>query len=109
MLDPGFFGAMPTMAEMAQLIAAAIPAGTPFDEVADRARIVGKEQAFRIGVRVLSETVTAVEACAAFSDLASLMLRRLHEAVMEDAERRHGRPKAPAAPSSPWASSAAGK
>jgi glutamate-ammonia-ligase adenylyltransferase len=90
-LDPGFFGAMPTEAELAELIAAAIPPGLALEEAADRARIVGKEQAFRIGVRVLSETVGAVEAGSAFSDLAGLLLRRLHQAVTEDAEARHGK------------------
>ena len=89
-LDPGFFGAMPTAGEMGQVIASAMPPGVPLDEVADRARVVGKEQAFRIGVRVLSETVSAVDAGTAFSQLAGLLLGRLHAAVGEEAERRHG-------------------
>ncbi len=76
---------------MGQLIASAMPGGLALDEAADRARIVGKEQAFRIGVRVLSETVSAVDAGTAFSQLAGLLLGRLHQAVSEDAERRHGR------------------
>ncbi len=91
-LDPGFFGAMPTAAEMGQAIAAAMPDGLELDEAADRARIVGKEQAFRIGVRVLSETVSAVDAGTAFSQLAGLLLGKLHAAVTADAERRHGKP-----------------
>ena len=89
-LDPGFFGAMPSASDMGAAIAAAIPPGTPLDEAADRARIVGKEQAFRIGVRVLSETVNAVEAGTAFSELAGLLLASLHLAVVDDAARRHG-------------------
>ena len=89
-LDPGFFGAMPSEALMAQAIDSAMTDGLPLDEVADRARIVGKELAFRIGVRVLSETVSAVDAGTAFSQLAGLLLDRLHRAVTEDAERRHG-------------------
>jgi glutamate-ammonia-ligase adenylyltransferase len=89
-LDPGFFGAMPTEHDMGQLIASAIPPGVPLDEVADRARVVGKEQAFRIGVRVLSETVSAVDAGTAFSQLAGLLLGRLHAAVGEEAEHRNG-------------------
>jgi glutamate-ammonia-ligase adenylyltransferase len=90
-LDPGFFGAMPSQAEIAQLIASAMPDGLALDEAADRARIVGKEQAFRIGVRVLSETVSAVDAGTAFSNLAGLLLGRLHAAATEDAERRNGK------------------
>ena len=89
-LDPGFFTSLPSEAEMAQLIAAAMPDGVETDEVADRARIVGKEQAFRIGVRVLSETAGAAETGLAFSQLAGLLLGRLHRAVTEDAVRRNG-------------------
>ncbi len=68
-----------------------MPPGTPLDEVADRARVFGKEQAFRIGVRVLSETVGAVEAGRAFSELAGQLLERLHGAVTEDLRQKHGR------------------
>ncbi|MBC8037599.1 MAG: bifunctional [glutamine synthetase] adenylyltransferase/[glutamine synthetase]-adenylyl-L-tyrosine phosphorylase, partial [Rhizobiales bacterium] len=89
-LDPGFFGPLPTAAELQRNIASVIPAETPLDEVVDRARVLGKEQAFRIGVRVLSETVSAVDAGIAFSDLAELLLARLHEAVSVNAELRHG-------------------
>jgi len=89
-LDPGFFTSLPSSAEMAQLIAAAMPEGVETDEVADRSRIVGKEQAFRIGVRVLSETAGATETGLAFSQLAGLLLARLHQAVSEDAVRRNG-------------------
>ncbi|MCA3554484.1 bifunctional [glutamine synthetase] adenylyltransferase/[glutamine synthetase]-adenylyl-L-tyrosine phosphorylase [Aestuariivirga sp.] len=89
-LDPGFFTSLPTGAEMARLIAAAMPEGLETDEVADRARIVGKEQAFRIGVRVLSETAGAAETGRAFSELAGLLLGRLHQAVTEDQIRRNG-------------------
>ncbi len=89
-LDPGFFTSLPADAEMAQLIAAAMPDGVETDEVADRARIVGKEQAFRIGVRVLSETAGAAETGLAFSQLAGLLLGRLHRAVTEDQLRRNG-------------------
>jgi glutamate-ammonia-ligase adenylyltransferase len=89
-LDPGFFGALPSEAQMGQAIAAAMPEGLALEEAADRARILGKEQAFRIGVRVLSETVSAVEAGTAFSQLAGLLLGRLHAAVEDDLIRRHG-------------------
>ncbi|MCA3559791.1 MAG: bifunctional [glutamine synthetase] adenylyltransferase/[glutamine synthetase]-adenylyl-L-tyrosine phosphorylase [Aestuariivirga sp.] len=89
-LDPGFFTSLPSEAEMARLIAAAMPEGLETGEVADRARIVGKEQAFRIGVRVLSETAGAAETGLAFSQLAGLLLGRLHRAVTEDQVRRNG-------------------
>ena len=42
-------------------MAAAIARKAPLEEVMDRVRVIGKEQMFRIGVRVLSE-VSADEA-----------------------------------------------
>ncbi len=39
------------------------------------ARIIGKEQMFRIGVRILSETVSAEDAGLSFSNLADVMIR----------------------------------
>ena len=89
-LDPGFFSSLPSGAEIVQLIDTTMPAELELDEVADRARIVGKEQAFRIGVRVLSETAGAAETGHAFSLLAGLLLGRLHAAVTRDAARRYG-------------------
>ena len=90
-LDPGFFDALPTSDEIRSGLASAIPPETPLDDVVDRTRIIGKEQAFRIGVRVLSETVSAADAGTSFSDLAGLLLSRLHQAVSADTEARHGK------------------
>ena len=89
-LDPGFFGALPRPQEVKAIIASVIPSSVPLDEVVDRVRIIGREQMFRVGVRVLSETVSAVEAGSAFSTIAELLLQRLHDAVRQDMEIRHG-------------------
>ena len=89
-LDPGFFGALPTAAEIAAQLAAVIPDAVPLDEAVDRARVLGKEQAFRIGVRVLSETVEAEIAGNSFSDLAGLLLGRLLRAVEQESIAKHG-------------------
>jgi [glutamine synthetase] adenylyltransferase / [glutamine synthetase]-adenylyl-L-tyrosine phosphorylase len=89
-LDPGFFGALPSEVEVKAAVAAIIPDATPLDEVVDRTRIIGREQMFRVGVRVLSETVSAVEAGSAFSGIAEILLQRLHQAVQKDMEARHG-------------------
>ncbi|CAN5212095.1 bifunctional [glutamine synthetase] adenylyltransferase/[glutamine synthetase]-adenylyl-L-tyrosine phosphorylase [soil metagenome] len=89
-LDPGFFGPRPGVEEIERLFDSAMPPGTPLDEVVDRARIVAKEQMFRIGVRILSETVGAEETGAAFSDLAQIVLSKLHPAVGDELAARHG-------------------
>lgn len=90
-LDPAFFGPLPVRDELASTLAFITPGDIPLDEVVDRARIFGREQMFRIGVRVLSDTVSAVEAGTAFSNLAEVLLDRLHAAVDEDFRQRHGR------------------
>jgi [glutamine synthetase] adenylyltransferase / [glutamine synthetase]-adenylyl-L-tyrosine phosphorylase len=89
-LDPGFFDALPTPDEIRLLLDTAIPEDTPLDEAVDRARIIGKEQAFRIGVRVLSETVSSEEAGTSFSDLAGLLIDRLWRLVAVSMQARHG-------------------
>jgi [glutamine synthetase] adenylyltransferase / [glutamine synthetase]-adenylyl-L-tyrosine phosphorylase len=89
-LDPGFFGALPRPEEVKAIIESMIPPAVPLDEVVDRVRIVGREQMFRVGVHVLSETVSAVEAGSAFSAIAELLLQRLHAAVQDDMVLRHG-------------------
>jgi len=89
-LDPGFFDALPKPDEIRLLLDTAIPEDTPLDEAVDRARIIGKEQAFRIGVRVLSETVSSEEAGTSFSDLAGLLIDRLWRLVAVSMQARHG-------------------
>ena len=90
-LDPGFFGcACRAPSEIRAMIASVIPVGASLDEVVDRVRIIGQEQMFRIGVRILSETVSAVEAGAAFSIIAELLLQRLHGCRPAEMRMRHG-------------------
>jgi glutamate-ammonia-ligase adenylyltransferase len=89
-LDPGFFGALPRADEVRNMIASIIPENTPLDEVVDRVRIIGREQMFRVGVRVLSETVSAVDAGSAFSSIAELLVQRLHAAAGQEMRTKHG-------------------
>ena len=89
-LDPGFFDALPRASEIQAMIASVIPVGASLDEVVDRVRIIGREQMFRVGVRVLSETVSAVEAGASFSTIAELLLQRLHGSARQEMRMRHG-------------------
>jgi glutamate-ammonia-ligase adenylyltransferase len=87
-LDPGFF-TIPLRPEMESLTRP-IAAAAPFEETLDRARIIGKEQMFRIGVGVLSELMNAEEAGNAFSDLADCLIGRLLDATRRDLATRYG-------------------
>ena len=90
-LDPGFFGDLPSPEDLEGLIAGEVAAGTDFQDCLDRARVTGREQAFLIGVRVLSGTITADQAGGAYARLADNLIRALQLAVEDETERLHGR------------------
>jgi glutamate-ammonia-ligase adenylyltransferase len=89
-LDPGFFGAAPTPARLRELMAAALTEAGDYQEALDRARIVGREQAFLIGVRVISGTLSARQAGAAYAGLAETLIEALAARVEEELIRTHG-------------------
>ncbi|MDP9138156.1 MAG: bifunctional [glutamine synthetase] adenylyltransferase/[glutamine synthetase]-adenylyl-L-tyrosine phosphorylase, partial [Pseudomonadota bacterium] len=89
-LDPGFFD-MPQRPEMESLSQPIAAPTIALEDALDRARVIGKEQMFRIGVGVLSEMANAEEAGMAFSDLADCLVGRLLEVTRRDLARKHGR------------------
>ena len=89
-LDPRTFGALPERAGLEAVIAAETPPGAELQDVLDRARAVGQEQAFLIGVRVLTGTIHAGEAGAAYALLAECVIARLQSAVEDEMVRAHG-------------------
>ncbi|HYM99774.1 MAG TPA: bifunctional [glutamine synthetase] adenylyltransferase/[glutamine synthetase]-adenylyl-L-tyrosine phosphorylase, partial [Aestuariivirgaceae bacterium] len=90
-LDHRFFDRLPDRGELERLTAGLTPPASRIEETLDQARIIGKEQMFRIGVRILSETVSAEEAGLAYSNLADVMIGRLLSATRNDLALRHGR------------------
>ena len=90
-LDPGFFGPLPRRADLDAVIDMAIPAGGALEEALDRARVIGHEQHFRIGVRLLSASVGVTEAGRAYSGLAASLIGRLFAVVAREFEAVHGR------------------
>ena len=89
-LDPSFFGPLPSIEALSHSAQALVPEGLALDEVMDRMRVFGREQKFRVGVRVLSETVSAEEAGQGFTYIADTILQTLLASVREDIERQHG-------------------
>ncbi|WP_375449519.1 bifunctional [glutamine synthetase] adenylyltransferase/[glutamine synthetase]-adenylyl-L-tyrosine phosphorylase [uncultured Devosia sp.] len=61
-----------------------------YEEVIDRARIIGQEQKFLIAAGLLSGTVSATMAGEQFTALAETLLQRLFGTVRTEFERRHG-------------------
>jgi [glutamine synthetase] adenylyltransferase / [glutamine synthetase]-adenylyl-L-tyrosine phosphorylase len=89
-LDPTFFGPMLDKKNVSQFIDLGLPSQVPLEEAMDVAREIGRELMFRIGVRVLSDTVSSEEAGHAFSAVADGLIMRLHEAVTSDMLAKHG-------------------
>jgi glutamate-ammonia-ligase adenylyltransferase len=90
-LDPGFFGAVPTPAKLKELVEGAIAGAGDYQDALDRARIIGREQGFLIGVRVISGTLSARQAGAAYAGLAETLIEVLAARVEAELVRTHGR------------------
>ena len=89
LLDPAFFAVI-AAGQGEEAVTAAIDAADGFEEAMDAARRVHREQAFRIGVQVMSGTCTAESAGAAFADLADLCIQGLSRAALAEAVRQGG-------------------
>ncbi len=90
-LDPGFFGVLADRAMIRAIVAEEIAAATDLQTALDRARAVGQEQAFLIGVRVLTGTIEADRAGGAYALLADQLIDALADRVRVEMERVHGR------------------
>jgi [glutamine synthetase] adenylyltransferase / [glutamine synthetase]-adenylyl-L-tyrosine phosphorylase len=90
-LDPGFFGAVPSPGKLKELVVRALAEAFDYQDALDRARIVGREQGFLIGVRVLSGTISAPQAGAAYATLAETVIDSLAARVEAELVAQHGR------------------
>jgi len=89
-LDPGFFGAVPSPAKRKELVGNALDLASDYQDALDRARIVGREQGFLIGVRVMSGTISARQAGAAYTALAETLIEALSDRVGAELVSQHG-------------------
>lgn len=90
LLDPAFFGTLPTMEELSKHLEVSLAQANVYEDVLDRVRIVGQEQSFLIGARILSSTITARQAGEAFTDLAQLLAERCLQAATDVLTDAHG-------------------
>jgi [glutamine synthetase] adenylyltransferase / [glutamine synthetase]-adenylyl-L-tyrosine phosphorylase len=90
-LERGFFGPLPPREDLRANADALITPSLSLEEAMDRARILAREQNFRVGVRILSETMSAEEAGHGFSNVADTVLASLLGAVTRDMEQQFGR------------------
>ena len=89
MLDPAFFAPI-DVAEDAELMASAVARAGGFEAAMDVVRRMHREQAFRVGVQVMSGAAGAEVAGKAFADLADLCIQVLAPAALAEAERLGG-------------------
>ena len=89
-LDPGFFGAVPSAAKLKEIVGSALALATDYQDALDRARIVGREQGFLIGVRVISGTISARQAGASYAALAETLIQVLSDRVGDELISQHG-------------------
>ncbi|MEC9368123.1 MAG: bifunctional [glutamine synthetase] adenylyltransferase/[glutamine synthetase]-adenylyl-L-tyrosine phosphorylase, partial [Pseudomonadota bacterium] len=89
-LDPGFFGDLPDDNVLKELIESDLVPVADYQDFLDRARVLGTEQAFLIGVRILSGTISAEQAGGAYARLAGHLIAALHPRVLKEMGRSHG-------------------
>jgi [glutamine synthetase] adenylyltransferase / [glutamine synthetase]-adenylyl-L-tyrosine phosphorylase len=90
---PDFFEVLPAREILAAEINALIAPTAPLEEAMDLARVFAREKSFRVGARILSETISAEEAGFGFSNIACVVISRLLEIVQIDIAVKHGRIK----------------
>ncbi len=89
-LAPDFFAPLPDRAAQAAALEAAVPEDLAHEEALDAARIFASEQKFRIGVRLVTETITPQEASAAYTALAEAIVARMLRLARRQMEQAHG-------------------
>jgi glutamate-ammonia-ligase adenylyltransferase len=90
LVDPRFFGAIPKRDEIAQRLEALLADASTYEEFLDRLRMFGQEGLFLIGTRILSGTVSAHLAGAAFADIAEGIVRAIHRLVLDQFIAQYG-------------------
>ncbi len=90
-LAPGFFGSVPSADDLDAIIATELTGAADFQDVLDRARGIGHEQAFLVGVRVLTGSISAAQAGGAYALLAERMIAAVQAEVEREMAKMHGR------------------
>jgi glutamate-ammonia-ligase adenylyltransferase len=90
LVDPRFFGPIPSRRELSGRLAAQLADAGSYEEFLDRLRLFGQESLFLIGARILSGTVSAQQAGVAFADAAEGIVRTVHGLVAQQFASQYG-------------------
>ena len=91
LIDPAFFGALPDETKLAAEFARSSGEARSYEDFLDRTRSFGQEHMFLIGARILSGTVSAEQAGAAYARLADVLIAAVHREVEQSFAAVHGR------------------
>ncbi len=91
LIDPAFFGELPDAQKLTATLYRSLDQSSSYEDTLDRLRIFGQEQMFLIGARILSGTVTAVQAGEVFARLADVIIGALHVGVASRFIETYGR------------------
>lgn len=91
LIDPGFADAVRQRDLLLGKIESFFADARDYQDVIDRARILGQEQMFLIAAGLLAGSIDAARAGEQFTTLAEALLIRLFAAVRREFEMRHGR------------------
>ncbi|MEM6382483.1 MAG: bifunctional [glutamine synthetase] adenylyltransferase/[glutamine synthetase]-adenylyl-L-tyrosine phosphorylase [Pseudomonadota bacterium] len=90
LLDPRFFGSLPSRDAIRSDLRRALCEAPTYEAKLNASRVVGQEHHFLIGVRLLSQTLTADEAAAAYTALAEEIVLALLDLAWDDVRVAHG-------------------
>jgi len=90
LLDPAFFGHLPTRAELDARIEQALSEARSYEDALDRARIVGQELKTLVALRVAAGAAAAEQAGPAFALIADALLAAVFALVEAELTRVHG-------------------
>jgi glutamate-ammonia-ligase adenylyltransferase len=90
LIDPAFADEVRRRRLLVQKVAAFLDEARDYQELIDRARIIGQEQKFLIAAGLLSGSMTAERAGEQFTALAETLLSHLFSAVRVEFAKRHG-------------------
>ena len=91
LIDPAFADEVSRPSALVAKVDSFLGEGRSYEDLIDRARIMGQEQRFLIAAALLSGTLTAERAGEQFTALAETLLKRLFHAVRAEFETKHGR------------------
>ncbi len=89
-LDPAFFGAMPSVEEFRNGLDRTLAQARFYEEALDRARIFAQEQQFLIGLRLISDTLSADRVGFALARLAEVVVNRILTQVISHVGEANG-------------------